>query len=268
MAAIVKSEERGDEPAEKTNRLKFWDESAKLRPEIAVPGYWESLQENCDDWARYASVGPLWNEVKKKIPIWSNEFYAKTGGALLSLPDLPDFRVKGVDRIREKICHRALSDPEYLDIGKAWNACEPAIPAINDMVRTRVVCKFLDGVEFFASRLEEAAQQMGIKVSREREGKLQGYFAQHLVFEQNVFFRRGEANRAATISCEVQIATILATRIWDESHLTYEQSRTRAERSEEWQWNPEDPRFIARQLGHMIHLADGLLVQLRNSTKK
>ena len=69
----------------------------------------------------------------------------------------------------------------------------------------------------------------------------------------------------ATINCEIQLASELATRVWDASHPLYEDARTRSASPEEWQWKPTDPHFIANQLGHMIHLADGLLVQLRDT---
>lgn len=140
------------------------------------------------------------------------------------------------------------------------------MPCLNDLVRTRVECQFLDGVEFFADCLEQLATELGILATREREGRLQGYFAQHFCFEHPVYFRFGGSEEPVRILCEVQIATALATRVWEESHRTYEDWRIRDDQAEEWQWQPTDPRFIARQLGHMIHLADGLLVQLRNSS--
>lgn len=120
----------------------------------------------------------------------------------------------------------------------------------------------------FGGRLEELAGELGIACKRERQGRLVGYFAQHFCFRDNVIFRFGGGQELASIQCEVQVATSLATRIWEESHRTYEEWRVQVDTPEDWQWNPNDPRFTARQLGHMIHLADGLLVQLRDSARK
>ena len=144
----------------------------------------------------------------------------------------------------------------------------PSICRDSPLVRARVECQYLDGVEFLASRIEESASELGIICERERQGRLQGYFAQHLWFEQRVIFRFGGGEELITIMCEVQIATALATRVWEGAHPIYEEWRVQSDEPEDWQWNPSDPRFTARQLGHMIHLADGLLVQLRNSPQK
>lgn len=186
----------------------------------------------------------------------------------MASPIVPGFSAKTTKRIREKLVHEWIRAGCPADVTKFWPATGPPVPLINDLVRTRIECQFLDGVEFFGIRLEELAAELGMKCKRERKGRLVGYFAQHFCFIDEVIFRFGGGKQLASIQCEVQIATALATRIWEESHQPYEEWRVQTEEPEDWQWNPEDPRFTARQLGHMIHLADGLLVQLRNSAQK
>jgi hypothetical protein len=137
------------------------------------------------------------------------------------------------------------------------------VPQLNDLVRARVQCQFLDGVEYLVDRLEELANKLSLKPSRRREGRIEGYFAQHFYFYADVFFRFGGGPKPTSIKCEVQVATELSTRVWDVAHPVYEQWRGQVEHPEDWQWKPDDPRFLARQFGHMIHLADGMLVQLR-----
>ena len=242
-----------------------WERCAKIRPEILVPGYWDALQRNCEQWADEISVCPFWKAVKKEAPAWGKAFAEKTGGGELSAqPDLPTFLGKGSKRIKEKIVSSvSQNSPESF-----WSAKGAPVPLLNDLVRVRIQCQFLDGVEFYASCLEQIALRDNIHYARERQGRIQGYFFQHFCFKQNVFFRWAKSDQPTTINCEVQIATALATRVWEESHGTYEKWRTRPDETDDWQWDPEDPRFVARQLGHMIHLADGLLVQLRNTTRQ
>ena len=81
-----------------------------------------------------------------------------------------------------------------------------------------------------------------------------------------MLYRFGVEVIQARIICEIQVATELSTTVWDTTHTLYEVSRDSDEVPEDWQWSPKDPRFISRQLGHMIHLADGLLVQLREAS--
>lgn len=240
----------------------------QLRPVVGVAGFWNALQENCDQWSDEVVVSPFWKAVKERQPKWSNEFQQKTSGSLLGTEFIPGFAGKKVHRVREKLFHDWLRKKKPSDVTPFWSEEGTPIPATNDLVRTRIECRFVDGVEFLASRLEELASELGVPCKRERQGRLQGYFAQHFCFQQRVIFRFGGGEQLVTIHCEVQIATVLATRIWEESHRTYEEWRVRNDEAEDWQWNPTDPRFTARQLGHMIHLADGLLVQLRNSAQQ
>ena len=248
----------------KTTRSSRLEEWAALRSELRIPGYWDTLSQNCAQWANEVDVCAFWSNFKKHRSAWSNEFHQKTGGALLARDQHPTFCGKAHERIQTKIT-RLTSGKVAQDSTEIWPTEGPPVPQLNDLVRTRVECQFVDGVEFIGSKLENLAEEMGIRVNRERQGRLEGYFAQHLYFDHEVLFSFGGTVQQVTIQCEVQIATQLATRIWYESHGVYEQWRGRKETQEEWQWNPKDPRFIARQLGHMIHLADGLLVQLRDA---
>lgn len=241
-----------------------FDDWAELRPEIRVPGYWDNLTENCEQWASEVSVCPLWKAFDKHRPAWRTEFHQQTGGALLVSDELPQFCGKKHKRIQTKL--------RQLETGKApkkaadmWPSEGPPVPRLHDLVRTRVKCQFLDGVEFIATKLEQLATDMDLHYERERQGRIEGYFAQHLYFTHDVIYRFGGVSQQVTISCEVQFATLLASRVWEESHAVYEVWRGREESQDEWQWNPKEPRFLARQLGHMIHLADGLLVQLRDA---
>jgi len=230
--------------------------------ETSYPGYWDNLKDSCDQWAREVSICPLWNEGAQSLKEWSAEYRDMHGGELLLPGGLPKFVGKGLPRIKEKIKSKLMDDPSA--IKNLYQTNNP-IPALKDLVRTRIPCRFMDGVEFLASKLSNLAVEHNANPERSREGKLEGYFAQHLTFRTPVIFRFGGVHRKVYITCEVQIATELATRIWEATHAIYEEARVTKDEPDEWQWSPSDPRFVSRQLGHMIHLADGLLVQLRDT---
>jgi hypothetical protein len=271
MGLIVKSHEKS--PFTESNaksedaviEQEFWNSCQKFQKDILVPGYWDTLEKNCQQWADEVTVSPFWKAVKELQPSWSSKFRSETSGSLLANPDVPSFIGKGKKRIMEKIfkeaCRKAMPPKPEL----VWSNQDAPIPEINDLVRVRIECQFLDGVEYFADLLEALAKEHALSPQRSRQGKIEGYFAQHFYFNQQVFFRFGGGCQPTSIKCEIQVATALATRIWEDSHKVYEQWRVQKERRDDWQWNPKDPRFVARQLGHMIHLADGLLVQLRDT---
>ena len=234
---------------------------AEKRAETAIPGYWETIASNCAQWAKDLSVGGFWAEATKSLDQWRTEYRQQNGTNLLISPGLPLFCGKEADRIKGKPFRRCRDRADYLD--KAIPVAGAPIPRIGDLVRTRIVCGYIDGVEFLTSKLHDLADEMKLKPQRRREGRIEGYFAQHLAIDADVIFRFAGASELTKIVCEVQVASELATRMWDAAHPVYEFSREEEDRPEAWQWDPTDPRFIANQLGHMIHLADGLLVQLR-----
>jgi hypothetical protein len=246
----------------------FLIQSEKFRSELGVPGYWNALQENCEQWAGEANVSRFWQRVKRLQPTWSGEFQKAKGGSLLASPLIPEFTFKRLPRLMDKVFQGAIKTNGEIDLSKVWSPSGAPVPMINDLVRTRIECSFLDGVEFFGNKLEQLAKVEQVQCDLVRKGRLEGYFAQHFSFEHKVLFRFGGGAEPTTIKCEVQIATALATRIWTASHDVYAQWRGREEDEQEWQWTPSDPRFVARQLGHMIHLADGLLVQLRDTARR
>jgi hypothetical protein len=239
---------------------------AKVRPDVLLPGYWANLATNCAGWAEELSVGPFWTEAKHRLDQWRTEYRTATDGDLLSQPGLPNFTSKSESSIRGKLFRRCKQDGDYLQ--KAIEEKGPPIPRLGDLVRTRIACRYIDGVEFLANRMLDLAEEMKLTRSRRREGRIEGYFAQHVTVHQEVIFRLAGHGELTKIVCEIQIASEMATRMWEAAHPLYEGTRGNGADPEDWQWKPIDPRFISNQLGHMIHLADGLLVQLRQSTAK
>lgn len=231
-------------------------------PDFAVPGYWDMLEQNCNQWAKDITAGYFWEEVKRNLPQWRIEYQSKTKSNLLANPNLPIFIAKPKNSIINKLFRHHKKTKSLENIIPLH---EKPIPIIGDIVRTRINCPYIDGVEFLATKLHSLSIKNGLNGKLEKQGKIQGYFAQHLNFHHEVNYREGGHGTLTKISCEIQIASTMATHMWEASHQLYEVIRSESIAPESWQWKPDDPRFISNQLGHMIHLADGLLVQLRDS---
>lgn len=238
----------------------------KMPNSCATPGYWKSLAENTESWAGEVSAGPLWREINKELVNWRKEYYRDFSGTL-NTGSLPNFVGKSATRIEEKIFSKikkaATAEKE---IERLFDQSVP-VPRLEDLVRIRLTVQFLDGVPFLAKKINELAKKYDSSASIEAKGNLNGYFAQHLTFKWPVYFRFGGGLQSCNVTCEVQIATSLATHVWENSHGLYENTRVNLEKSEDWQWSPSDSRFLSRQLGHMIHLADGIFCNLRDSSK-
>jgi len=182
---------------------------------------------------------------------------------------LPNFVGKSATRIEQKTLDKLRKNGDVdKELSRLFDYPAVAIPRLEDLVRVRLETQFLDGVPFLANRILELAKSHDPNASIERKGKLEGYFAQHVTFRLPVHFRFNGEITSYDVTCEVQVATALASLVWENSHGLYEASRVRDESTDEWQWSPKDPRFLSHQLGHMIHLADGLFCQLRDTTRR
>ena len=247
----------------KKQEVDWFAKLAEIRSEFSIPNYLGVLAKNAETWAQEISVGPFWTTANNKLTQWRTEYRSLVGSDLLPQPNLPEFVSKSESSIRDKVAKLCKHHQDNLSSVVATDG--PPIPKLNDIIRTRVACRYIDGVEFLAKKFVELGKETSCHTELSREGRIEGYFAQHITFEQSVILRLAGHSQMATLSCEIQLASELATRIWDASHPLYEDARMQRNAPEEWQWKPNDPRFIANQLGHMIHLADGLLVQLRDT---
>jgi ppGpp synthetase/RelA/SpoT-type nucleotidyltranferase len=240
-------------------------ELGSLHVSTLEPSYWGLLETNVKRWSKEVSVGNLWTEIEEVIPAWRTEYHAMTNSALLAELVLPEFVPKSAKSIKEKLLRNYLMNPDCLTA--SFTTSSPVLPLLNDLVRTRITCKYLDGVEFLANKIADLANSLGCHTLHERQGKISGYFAQHIIVVQPVIYQIAGESVMAEISCEIQIASEMGTKMWEVSHSLYETVRRNGTADESWQWNPADPRFISSQLGHMIHLVDGLLIQLRDASK-
>lgn len=197
-------------------------ELTQIRHGIATPGYWRTLEENCAQWAKTISVCAFWTKAAQQLRQWIGEYRTITGGALLADVELPNFCGKSADSIQSKL-YRHRRNQENFDA--VFSKDGPPVPKLNDLVRTRISCKYIDGLEFLANKLLQLAQNMKLNPKRNRQGRLEGYFAQHVYFTEDVFFRFGRDNQPATITCEIQLASDLATRILEAAHVVYAGTR-------------------------------------------
>ena len=239
------------------------DRWAKDFPPTGGSDYWNIIDSNVKQWAKDVTIAPFWSEAGKELEKWRTEYRAETGSTLLSQASLPDFVPKSVGSSIDKL-DRKFSKSE--DSNHAFTSGYP-IPNIGDLIRVRLTCSYLDGVEFVAKKIMDLATLMDINAVHERQGKIEGYYAQHINISQDVILKVGGVPSVIKVECEIQIATDMSTKMWNTSHGLYERIRSAPSDAENWQWRSTDPRFISNQLGHMVHLVDGLLIQLRDSVK-
>lgn len=161
------------------------------RSELLIPGYWGNIEENCEQWAEEVSVNPYWLKASSSLKEWIKEYRKKTEGALLTKIGFPKFNGKKEHRIKSKLYNRHQQDSTFIPLELSKD--KPPIPKLNDLVRTRISCQYFDGVEFLSDKLFALAKSMDLEPEKSLQGSIEGYFAQHVCFKTNVFYRLGGA---------------------------------------------------------------------------
>lgn len=143
---------------------------------------------------------------------------------------------------------------------------------LNDLIRSTVVCKYIDGPGLLAKLLHERADEFNLESgsnSKQRDG---GYYAYHFYVGIPVELSAVDSGDGSltgvwtNIDVELQLTTQLQEVLYDITHRFYE--RTRDKRSEDpnaWKWDTSSNRFKAGYVGHTLHLLEAIIIELRDA---
>lgn len=135
------------------------------------------------------------------------------------------------------------------------------ISRINDILRARIICKYMDGPKIVCEVLKRAYKKDGYYYPMATPD---GYYSWHFYMKKTEELPDREGARSIGFRIELQFVTQLAEALNKLTHGIYEGQRTLdANIGEEWQWSPEDPKFRATFAGHSIHLLEGILLEMK-----
>jgi ppGpp synthetase/RelA/SpoT-type nucleotidyltranferase len=129
----------------------------------------------------------LWQDCLESLREFDAEYQVAHNYPLLDPTQVPDLRVKPFASFLLKTYRKNILD------NPAWPAAPPAtgwllpvacVALLNDVVRTRFVVKYLDGVEFLVDRFAALAQERGVDYRSDFEAREEGYYAAHAYVSQ------------------------------------------------------------------------------------
>jgi hypothetical protein len=157
---------------------------------------------------------------------------------------------------------------------RGWVTPENWYSHMNDLLRTTLNCKFIDGPGFLADRLLDYAKTQDMVASSYSHQKDSGYYAFHVYGFISVDLLDQSWNKqSTTCQFELQLTTQLQEIMRGLLHRYYEQTRIspvpkhRRDR-EKWKWDHNSLLFKSSFLGHTLHLLEGVIVELRDSASK
>lgn len=153
--------------------------------------------------------------------------------------------------------------PESPDGG--WVLPKNWFERINDIIRTILIVKYLDGVEFIGEKIKSLCEEHNQLFKIFYEAKEEGYYAVHLYTEQEFEIpTKSWGTEKKRVSIELQITTQLQEVIRSLLHKYYEEKRiSKRKEGVKWQWDYKGEEFITNYLGHILHYVEGMIMEIR-----
>ena len=137
---------------------------------------------------------------------------------------------------------------------------------IEDLLRTRLVCKYMDGPRFVCDDLKQFCDQNGIQSKFRELSTAAGYYAWHFYVQVSVELMLDTQVVPKAIWIEIQISTQLAEVLTALTHELYEARRSLGPgpKDNDWKWDASSHDFRSAYLGHGLHLIEGVIQNLKD----
>lgn len=217
----------------------------------------------------------LWKTLIDNLKEYNEEYRLINKGykLLLESPESIELIIKSFDSLLDKsfrkniLINKNFENPPT----EGWILPDNWFSRINDIFRTIIVVKYLDGVEFIVEKLKYYfKQECGKRCKSYFEAREEGYYAAHFYFENEFEVPSIDlGTESIEISIEIQITTQLQELIRILLHKYYEEKRLKTpEEIRKWQWDYKSNEFATNYLGHILHYIEGMIMDIREKISK
>ncbi len=240
----------------------------------------QDVEVSARDQTHYESMVPkaqrdlqsseLWKALTRGLPEFNGEYAIDTGYQLLAGP-MYELQTKSFESFLLKTFRKNVLEnrgwPEPPAGG--WYLPSNWYSRINDIIRTTIVVKYLDGVDFLAKKISALCDDHSLLSRVDFEARESGYYAAHIYLQRNVEVPRFDWNtQVIPMWAEIQITTQLQETILKLTHKYYEERRQRVQAPDaKWQWNYKSEEFAANYLGHILHYVEGMIMEIRDKQR-
>jgi ppGpp synthetase/RelA/SpoT-type nucleotidyltranferase len=152
-----------------------------------------------------------------------------------------------------------------------WITPDNMFGKINDLVRSTIVCRYIDEPAKIAQQIMAKAAALGLKASSRAQTKDEGYYAHHVyVSIPTSLMNREWQEFSVPVVLEIQITTEMQHMLYELTHRFYDKERNLAPNDDEgsWKWDYRSARFSASYLSHTLHMLEGMILQLYEDTEE
>ena len=261
------------ETEEKSEKPKTIDEYTKWLKDhlsIEIDGRHKRQYESGTDlMSNKFKESELWSQILLNIKEFNETYQIEHDGYSL-YPYIPKLEIltKSYNSLYEKTFRKnILENSNWVKEPKGgWITPDNWFSRIDDILRTRFVVKYLDGVEFLLSRFSELCDDLKLTHNEELKAKEEGYYAAHLYVVNEFEIPDLEyGSKKAEVTIELQITTHLQEVIETLTHKYYEKRRKiMKDENFKWQWDYNSEEFAANYLAHILHYVEGMIMEIRS----
>lgn len=209
---------------------------------------------------------PFVLELSKTLVVWDDECKRDNNYPLLMDAELPPFNRKSYDSFLNKIyrscCVYNNKFPAAPDAG--WITDANYLSVINDLVRNKISCKFIDGPRILSAKLVELAAKHGLRAEYSSRNYDDGYYAYHVYVYFPLIIDLGTSPAVThEVAVEIQISTQLKEVMYEILHKFYADDRSKVFK-DDWKWDLGSLKFKSGYLSHTLHMLEAMIVELRD----
>ena len=213
----------------------------------------------------------FWVNLIANLNEYNDEYKVQEGFDLFVNTDVPILDIKPYDSIILKTYRKNVIDnknwPDKPQAG--WVSPDNWYGQINDAIRTLLVVKYLDGVDFLLNKIVEHCLRFDKKCKSFYAAKEEGYYAVHLYIQDTFEIPREDWDtKEVDIKIELQISTQIQEVIRSLLRKYYEDKRKQTKKKDVvWQWDYKSEEFVANYLGHILHYVEGMIMEIKSKQK-
>lgn len=212
-----------------------------------------------------------WKKASSELAEINDRYYMDKHVQLLSASETPKILIKSLDSLIIKAYRKNILNNDNFpnEPNGGWITPDNWFESINDIIRTTITVKYLDGVQFVVDALASFSKNLGLSFTSSFEAREEGYYAAHsgVLFPSSIPDRNFE-QRTKNFNIEIQVTTQIQEIIKKLLHKHYEENRKiKVPQDYKWQWDHKSPEFTSNYLGHIIQYIEGMIVEIRDKEK-
>lgn len=231
----------------------------------SLSGYYDSITRKISQDLKESN---FWKQLCDSLTSFDQEYQINTSYPLIIHGYKPKVLIKPFDSFILKTFRKNIIEnlnwPNEPDGG--WLIPSECFNFINDIIRTSIIVKYLDGVNFIVDKIDDYCKNINLKCVSSFEAREEGYYASHInVIKEFEIPRRNWDTKNIEITFEIQITTQLQEVIRRLLHKYYDKRRISTKTSTmKWQWDYKSDEFATNYLGHILHYIEGMIMDIRD----